>query len=180
MKLNTQGERCGKGSDPGSRIETTSVNFSFCSFAFQSAPRWLCEHIYLENVCIEGLLPTGGRWWSWIPLWLGGEPRSLCRQQWMALSEGSAWWQAELLLIHPERRDESERGASKAVREAVCVCGGGGCWEAHTMAPQCMSKVSYRCTLLNVIWCRRSSPEREHIGDVQSLAEANPICGWEA
>jgi len=27
----------------------------------------------------------------------------------MALSKGSAQWQAELLLIHPERRDESER-----------------------------------------------------------------------
>lgn len=152
----------------------------FFSFAFQSVPRWLCECIYLENVCIEGLLPTGRRWWSWIPLWLGGELRSLCRQQWMALSEGSARWQADLLRIHPERRDESERGASKGVREAVCVCWGGGCCEARTMAPQCMSKVRYRCTLLKVIWCRRSSPEREHIGDVQCLAEANPVCGWEA
>lgn len=98
----------------------------FFSFAFQSVPRWLCECIYLENVCIEGLLPTGRRWWSWIPLWLGGELRSLCRQQWMALSEGSARWQADLLRIHPERRDESDRGASKGVREAVCVCVGEG------------------------------------------------------
>lgn len=55
----------------------------------------------------------------------------------MALSEGSAQWQAELVLIHPERRDESEREAGEGVREAVCVCWGGGCWkaQAHTMVP---------------------------------------------
>ena len=42
----------------------------------------------------------------------------------MALSERSAQWQAELLLIHPERRDESVcegEGASEGGREAVCV-----------------------------------------------------------
>lgn len=42
----------------------------------------------------------------------------------MVLSERSPQ-RAELLLMRRERRDESEKGASKGMREAVCLSGRG-------------------------------------------------------
>lgn len=124
MKLNPTGIRCAKiltlvqslgqhllASPPWQYVLSLSV--SACVNVWVGLP-WECLHWNLQK--------KGRRWWSWSPLWLGGELRSLCQQQWMALSEGSTEWQAEQLLIHPERRDESERERGTTKGETLCMC----------------------------------------------------------